>query len=144
MKKLFSFAAASLITLTSFGPIASAAELRVDVNNIQTVTGSLYISVYQDELGFKTNSNFVKREKVIVDKNRLDINMGDLPAGEYAVRIYQDVNNNGQMDFHGMLPNEPYGSSGSSNNSKEVAPPSFSDAKFTLDKARTISIDLLK
>lgn len=144
MKKTFPVAAASLIALASIAPIASAAELRVDINNIQDVTGSLYISVYQDELGFKTNSNFVKREKVVVDNNRVEINLGDLPAGEYAIKVYQDVNNNGKMDFHGMLPNEPYGSSGSNTNTKNVAPPNFSDAKFTLDKAQTISIELLK
>lgn len=144
MKKCFITATVSLFALICISSNASAAELKVDVSNIQEVSGSLYISVYQDELGFKTNSNFVKREKIVVDKNRIKINLGDLPAGEYAIKVFQDVNNNGKMDFHGMLPNEPYGSSGTGGNNKDVAPPDFSDARFTLDTAQTISVELLK
>ncbi|PUA26680.1 MAG: hypothetical protein B0W54_23360 [Cellvibrio sp. 79] len=141
MKKYLSFIASTSFLLAAFSPNLSAAELTVDVSNIQQVQGSLYISLYKDEQGFNANTNFVKREKVNVDKNTLQIKLGDLPAGDYALKTYQDVNDNGKLDFNGMLPSEPYGSS---SKSKELAPPGFTDAKFTLDSNRTIQIQLLK
>lgn len=141
MKKYLSFIASTSFLLAAFSPNLSAAELTVDVSNIQQAQGSLYISLYKDEQGFNANNNFVKREKVTIDKNILQVKLGDLPVGEYALKVYQDVNDNGKMDFNGMMPAEPYGSS---SKSKELAPPGFTDAKFTLDKSRTIEIQLLK
>lgn len=148
MKKYLQLITATAFALTVISPTLAAAELIVEVNNIQQVQGSLYVSLYNDEQGFNTNSNFVKREKVALDsqkisadKTTLQIKLGDLPAGDYALRAYQDVNDNGKLDFHGMLPVEPFGSS---SKSKELAPPGFTDAKFTLDKNQTIQIHLLK
>ncbi len=141
MKKYLPFITCTSFLVAFLSPTLSAAELIVKVNNIQQVQGSLYISLYNDEQGFNTNNNFVKREKITIDKNTLQVKLGDLPAGDYALKAYQDVNNNGKMDFNGMLPAEPYGFS---SKSKELAPPGFTDAKFTLDKNQTIQIQLLK
>ncbi len=141
MKKYLPFITCTSFLVAVLSPTLSAAELIVEVNNIQQVQGSLYISLYNDEQGFNTNNNFVKREKITIDKNTLQVKLGDLPAGDYALKAYQDVNNNGKMDFNGMLPAEPYGSS---SKSKDLAPPGFTDAKFTLDKNQTIQIQLLK
>lgn len=135
-----------LIALSAlFASLASnnlfAAELLVTVDNIKDIQGSLYVSVYKDDAAFNTNSNFVKREKVSVDKASIKIKLGDLPAGEYAVKAFHDVNDNGEMDFNGMLPAEPYGSS---SKKSEMGPPSFSDAKFALEKDQKVKVSLLR
>ncbi|GGY77839.1 hypothetical protein GCM10011613_23030 [Cellvibrio zantedeschiae] len=137
--KLF-IASASLMALLVSTNL-SAAELIVEVENIQDIKGTLYFSLYKDEKGFNANENFVARQRVSVDKKTVQVNFGDVPAGEYAVKAYQDVNDNGKMDFNGAMPAEPYGTS---SKSKEIAPPSFTSAKFTLDKNQKVQVNLLK
>lgn len=141
MQKYLQLIAGTSLVCALISPSLLAAELTVEVNNIQQIQGSLYISLYKDEQGFDANSNSVKREKISIDKASHQITLGDVPAGDYALRVYQDVNDNGKMDFNGMLPAEPFGSS---SKSTELAPPSFGDAKFTLDKNQKIQIQLLK
>lgn len=136
--KLF-IATASLLT-AFVSTNLFAAELIVEVDNIQEVKGSIYLSLYKDEKSFDANSNFVARQKATVDKKTVRINLGDLPAGDYAIKAYHDVNNNGRMDFNGPMPEEPFGTS---SKSKEMAPPNYQDAKFTLDKNQLIKIHLM-
>jgi uncharacterized protein (DUF2141 family) len=117
-----------------------AAELVVVVDNIKEIKGSLYISAYNQKESFDANENYLSRKKISVDKNTLTINLGELPAGDYAIKCYQDVNDNGKIDMNGMgIPNEPYGSSGKSS---YFGPPSFSDAKFALENNKTLQIHL--
>ncbi len=142
MKKVKHIIAAASFLTAFISPSLLAAELVVVVDNIKEVQGSLYVSLYNKEASFDSNENAVKREKVSVDKTTITLNLGDLPAGEYAVKAYQDVNDNGKIDFTTMgPPSEPFGSS---SKSKELAPSSYKDAKFTLDKNLQIQVHLLK
>lgn len=132
-------AATSLLTALISSSVF-AAELVVTVDNIKEIKGSLFISIYNQEKGFDENENYLARKKISVDKNALIINLEDLPAGNYAIKCYQDVNDNGKFDTNGMgIPNEPYGSSGKSS---FFGPPSFSDAKFSLENNKSLQIHL--
>jgi uncharacterized protein (DUF2141 family) len=63
-----------------------------------------------------------------------------LPAGKYAVAVFQDIDNNNKLDrWLGLLPKEPYGFS---NNVGKYGPASFDNAAFDLTKDKTISIQL--
>ena len=141
MKRVKQIIATASLLAAFISPSLLAAELVVVVDNIKDVQGSLYVSLYNKEASFDSNENAVKRQKVSVDKTTMSVNLGDLPAGEYAVKAYQDVNNSGAMDFNGPMPAEPFGSS---SKSKELAPPNYKDAKFTLDKNLQVQVHLLK
>ena len=141
MKHYLPLISATAFALTITGPNLFAAELTVEVTNIQPIQSTLYISLYKDAQGFNANNNFVRREKINVDKNTTQLILNDLPAGDYALKAFQDVNNNGKMDFDGIRPAEPYGSS---SNSTEFAPPNFLDARFTLDKDQKVKVQLQK
>lgn len=142
MKKVKHIIATASLLAAFISPSLLAAELVVVVDNIKDVQGSLYVSLYNKEASFDSNENAVKRQKVSVDKTTMSVNLGDFPAGEYAVKAYQDVNENGKIDFSGMgAPSEPFGSS---SKSKELAPPKYNDAKFTLDKNLQVQVHLLK
>lgn len=140
MRKYFQSLTKVPLMLVIFSPNLPAAELVTEFN-IRQIQGTLYISLYKDVQGFNANNNFVKREKVSVDKNTIHVKFADLPAGEYALKAYQDVNDNGKLDFNGMIPAEPFGSS---SKSKELTPPDFTDAKFTLNKNLKLQIQLLE
>lgn len=140
MKTLKRTIATASFFIACFSPTVFAAELIAVVDNIKDIKGSLIISVYNQEKSFDANENYISRQKINVDKNTLTIAFGDLPAGNYAIKCYQDVNNNGKIDLSGMgIPEEPFGSSGKST---FFGPPSYSDAMFLLDSNKTLKIHL--
>jgi len=140
MKKYKYIIALGLFSLLGSSSLM-AAELVVSVENIKKIEGSLYLSLYKSQDDFDTNNNAVKRQKVTVDTSTQKINLGDVQPGDYAVKVFHDINDNGKFDFGSSgMPAEPYGSS---SQSKELAPPSFKDAKFALDKNQQVQVYLI-
>lgn len=66
-----------------------------------------------------------------------------LPAGDYAVSVYQDVNKNGKMDknFFGA-PTEPYAFS--RNYKPTIRAPKFNEVKINMNSDRKINISLIQ
>ncbi|WP_298953906.1 DUF2141 domain-containing protein [uncultured Nonlabens sp.] len=64
----------------------------------------------------------------------------NIPAGEYAIMVLHDKNGNNQMDFTDQgMPHEAYGMS---NNPMSYGPPSWNDAKITIENDKEIAIRL--
>ena len=65
-----------------------------------------------------------------------------LEAGEYAVSLYQDENENGKLDVGKLvpIPTEKYGFS--NNPSTTFGPPKFEDCRFKLEENMHIIIEL--
>ena len=65
----------------------------------------------------------------------------DLPAGDYALAVFQDIDSDGKIDKNMIgIPKEPYGFS---NNIKpRLSAPPFEKAKFRLDTDKTLTITL--
>lgn len=115
---------------------AHATILRVVATNVKSDEGSFIVWVYQDAdtwLGDKWRTQKV----VKVAGNRSDGTISveiALPPGEYALSVFQDVNDDGKLarNFIG-IPKEP---AGLSNNLRpKFGPPRFKDAKFTVGDA---------
>jgi uncharacterized protein (DUF2141 family) len=69
------------------------------------------------------------------------INIADLEAGRYALRIFQDLNGNGKLDTGWMgIPSEPYGFS--NNAMGRFGPPSLADQLFYFDGKTPVDIAL--
>jgi uncharacterized protein (DUF2141 family) len=110
---------------------AGEANLRVVATNVKTDQGKLYVWVY-DKKDDWLSDRYRTQKSVAVAGNRT----GDkvtvellLPAGEYALSIFQDVNDDGKLErnFIGM-PKEP---AGLSNNLRpKFGPPKYKDAAF--------------
>ena len=70
------------------------------------------------------------------------VQLPDLAPGEYAVALYQDVNDNGKMDT--LLFGTPSERTGASNNAPgNFGPPQYEAARFTMaadDKALAIEL----
>lgn len=129
--------------LTSLAsPSLFAEELVAVISNIKDVKGSLYISLYDKEANFLSNENPVARKKVSVDATTMNVSLGDLPPGEYALKAYHDENDNGKIDFSSTgAPSEAFGSSSAS---KELAPATYKEAKFDFSKSQKVNINLLR
>ncbi len=92
-------------TATVFGQSAS---LEVIVTNIREVKGSIRASVFNEK------SSFLKKEyqgKVAkVNGESMTLSFENLPAGEYALSVIHDENENGELDSNFMgIPKEGFG-----------------------------------
>lgn len=123
-KKLKLAATASLLC---FGT-AHATDLVVEVNNVTAKSGTVYVSLFNNENGFPREGRF-KGEALRPVSNSLVSIFKDLPDGMYAVSVFHDVNGDGKLKTNGLgIPVEPLAFS---NNARGIdGPPKFSDASF--------------
>ena len=109
--------------------------LVIKINDISVIKGKLYIAVYNSKESFDKKSA-IKSGHVDVKNNEETLSFS-LPKGEYAIMLYQDLNNNKKLDALFSIPIEPYGVS---NNIKGF--PSFDKAKFPFDRNKIININI--
>ena len=117
----------------------SAQELTLEVKGIKKTVGHLYGAIYN------TEDSFMKKPlatfSMPVDSNTLTIPCNGLPAGTYAITLFQDENDNGKLDTAAV--GQPLEKIGFSNNAKAVmGPPSFNKCKFDLEKDKVMVINL--
>lgn len=119
---------------------AQAFELVLVVDSITNPSGALMVSLADSEASFTDKTAAFKALKVPITQTTERINLPDVPAGDYAIKLYQDENNNGRLDVNVLgIPKEGYGFS---NNGGAMGQPAFKEAKFTVRENTTITIHL--
>jgi len=121
-----------------------AADLIVNISNIEAKQGKIRIALYNHAKDFPEGQKYFRGEELTADKENLSIIFKNLPAGRYAVALMQDYNENGILDrnFFGM-PTEPYGFS--QRDSGETGQPSFDQAALSITQEnQTIHVKLVK
>lgn len=117
-----------------------AHDLVLTVDKITQIKGSMMIALYNSNTNYKSDTNIFAGEKVSVTAKTLKVTFSNLPSGEYAIKLYQDENNNGKIDTNLIgIPTESYGFS---NNGGHMGQPSFDEAKVTLNANSAINIHL--
>ena len=105
MKKFFFFSALVLCTTALF---ATDIEATIEITNVQPKTGTLFVAVFDSQEALKKN-NPITGLKLETNGNTITA-LVTLPAGEYYVSAYQDLNNNGKLDTNFIgIPKEPVG-----------------------------------
>ncbi len=108
-------------------------DLRIVATNVQSDAGKLYVWVY-DRKDDWLSDRYRTQKVVTIAGNRVGDRVSVellLPAGEYALSIFQDVDDDGKLkrNFIG-IPKEP---AGLSNNARpRFGPPKYQDAVFTV------------
>jgi uncharacterized protein (DUF2141 family) len=146
-KKLISFSVTSL-ALSAISALsiilllsqhAVAADLTVNISDIEQGKGHVLVGLYTSEEEYKSGkASFHSKVKAVNGKEIAVFE--NLPDGEYAIKIYQDENDNNKMDFNMMgIPKEGYGFS---NNVGMFGAPEYKEAKFIVKENTVIEIDL--
>lgn len=118
------------------------AQLKINVSNLEAIKGAIYIALYNSEDNFLLHEKALRKSIVPVESKSVEFTIKDLPEGEYAVTLFHDEDNNGNLTTLFGIPKEPYGFS---NNAKGgiMGPPTYAEAKFNyLGKPQEISITL--
>jgi uncharacterized protein (DUF2141 family) len=130
-------AAAALVPLDS----AQALDLRVEVRQVQPGTGPVMGALYAESDPWMKTPRQGLTATPVTDGGPTVLVFRDLPAGRYALSLYQDLNGNGVLDRNPLgIPREPYGFSRDAMG--RMGPPSFGDAAVEVKADTTVVITL--
>jgi uncharacterized protein (DUF2141 family) len=120
----------------------SPVKLQVEITNVKTAKGKLMIGIYKPDDKFGEGKPGFS-EIIEVKSAGSQKAFFELEPGKYALAVYHDLNNNGELDKNFVgIPKEPYGFS------KDFRPkfsaPSFEDCTFevTSEAAQKIAVRL--
>lgn len=122
--------------LISMTALAQNPALKVHIKGFESNKGMLMLEVLTPQ------KKSVKRLVQPIINKQVVIELNDLSAGQYSVRVFHDENDNRKLDT-GLfgIPKEAWGMS---NNVKAVmGPPDFNESLFWLKEDKTLEI-LLK
>jgi uncharacterized protein (DUF2141 family) len=107
--------------------------LSIHISGISKIKGSLFIAIFRATDDFPVFGKQFKGIVKEVEGKSQNYTFDNLPEGEYALAIYQDVNRNKILDKNLLgIPTEIYGFS--NNARRNFSAPSFQEAKFKLNK----------
>ncbi len=125
------------------GPISAFAQYKlvVKVKNIKQTEGTVRVALFNSEDTFPDKA--FQGKSVKANGSEVSIEFASLPAGEYALSVYHDANDNGELDKNFMgIPREGFGFG--NNAMGTFGPPSFEKAKFKLSSESTSHEIVLK
>lgn len=142
----FIFALIFVALFTSFsGEDNLTSNLKVRIEGIDKIEGRIGILVFNKSVGFPESGHTAFREmEVEVTSETMEVDLGSLPVGKYAIALIHDRNSNKTLDknFFG-LPKEPFGFSNI--DKLTFGPPSFKEASIDLkNKNEVTKIKLLE
>ncbi len=132
--------AAALLLLTAAPALAGPDDASV-VLTFETGarTGSVMVALYDSEAGYEGGAAVA--QAMVPASGPVVARFENLPAGDYAVKAFHDVDGDGQMDKNPFgLPTEPYAFS--NNAVGNMGPARWDRARFPVsgETAQTISI----
>lgn len=116
-------------------------EVILQISELEAAKGSLRVAVFDKETHFLDSENAVLRQVFPVKtNNKTEIKLKGLKPGYYAVAIFHDINDNGELDcnFFG-IPKEPYAFSNDAGSKWKK--PTFQEARLYI-KPDGLSIPL--
>lgn len=118
--------------------------LMVEVQNIDQEKGMIWLGIYRSEEEFLIKEKCILIGKEVQKGQVMELQVDDLPYGDYAFALFHDENNNGVMDQNLIgIPSEPFAFSRKPPSRFRL--PTFEEVKFNFQqKTMTISAPLKK
>ncbi|BDX04789.1 DUF2141 domain-containing protein [Planctobacterium marinum] len=135
-RKIASYAAIA----TLYSGSLMAANVHLDITDIAALNGEILVVLYDSPEDYSQSGAPLVSRKIPASAETVSTAFQDLPAGDYAIKLFHDENSNGQLDTNMMgLPKEGYGFS---NNAGRFGPASYEEAKFSVTEDTQITIKL--
>lgn len=128
-----------LFTATFVRPVTAQHSLDVVVKNIKKTEGTVRVAIFTNENDFLKNA--YQGKSVKASGSTVTVSFEGLPSGSYAISIFHDENDNGELDTNFMgIPKE--GFAFGNNAMGTFGPPSFDRSKVELTEKTTQEISL--
>lgn len=114
-------------------PAAFAADVTVTVPNVESTEGVVRVFICSEKEFLGNTCKYKKASRAM--EGKMTFTIKNVPNGTYAIEIYQDSNENGQIDFGflGLIPEEGYGFS---KLGRIYSEPKFAEAAIQVDKPK--------
>ncbi|MBA4851945.1 DUF2141 domain-containing protein [Emticicia sp. BO119] len=126
--------------ITTFSFAQSKYSVTVVVKGMQQRHGKIYASITNDTNAFPRGGGIKSAIAEVTPEGEMSLKFDNVLEGKYAIVLYQDLNDNKQLDMNGEMPAEPFGFS---NVTMLMGPPSFEQCAFDLNENKTIAIGLM-
>lgn len=119
-----------------------AGDLKLNMHGSGIDGKNLYVAVHSSVQGFLAKDDKTIKSAVVAKTDTTELVIANIPAGEYAVAVFADMNGNGVLDSNFVgIPREPVGISRDAKG--KFGPPKFVDAAFKMgDGVTALSIEL--
>lgn len=139
-------ALSSLVFLNSFAPkneIRQDKSFTLVITNVKNTQSTIHIGFYGENTDFPTQKKHSFAKQFIPDKSgEITISWNDIPEGDYALAVYQDLNNSDKMETNLFgYPKEPFGFS--NNFMSKVRAPKFKECKIHISNGSKHQINLI-
>lgn len=120
---------------------AHSADLVIDVDGIEQSKGEILVALYGQ------GDTWLRKpragQRVVATAGRTQVVFRDLPEGEYAAAVFQDLDGDGRLarNSHGM-PLEPWGFTNDA--AAPYGPPDYSAARIAVTAAGTNAVVRLR
>ena len=113
--------------------------IEVNMSGFDSNDGKAMVGLFVEEETFLRNPEQSLSASITDQKSRVIFT--NIPDGVYAVSVYHDENDNGEIDLlMGILPKED---TGTSNNPNTVmGPPKWEDAKFEVKNGELVTFEI--
>lgn len=119
----------------------SSATLHVEISNVSSTKGKLYVGIFRRKDKFPEITGKFKGFLVDPKTSVTSYTISDLPPDTYAVAVFHDKNKNNILDKNMLgVPTEEYGFS--NNARRTFSAPSFDEAAFELKSERKIKLEI--
>jgi len=109
-------------------------KFKLTIKGIEEAKGEVRIAMFNSEE--KYTKDPVYAVVMTVDEKECVWELESLPAGNYAIAVYHDKNENGKLDTNFLgIPKEDYGFS--NNARRKFGPAKWDDAKFRVEDTAT-------
>ncbi|GJM32019.1 MAG: hypothetical protein DHS20C18_10200 [Saprospiraceae bacterium] len=143
MIKAFLLLIIAFLFLNAESDHSTSGKLIIEVDNIRISEGMVWIGLYDSK------ENYLIQEQAIVEglkvnhTGKLFIEVPNLTYGNYALALFHDINNNGELDrnFFG-IPSEPYAFSQPLKTKWRL--PYFEEVRFSFQHSEQVLITKLK
>ena len=132
--KVLTFASTILFSTSIVDFPIENSTLNLSIQNINKAKGNIMVAIFEGEENFLKDDKAVASKIALVEKiGTLNLTFSNLPAGEYSVAVYHDVNDNKKLDTNLFcVPTEPYGFS--NNARSKWGAPKYKVARFQLNQ----------
>ena len=128
----------TFLVMGAFAAAESATDartpVRVELAGLVGASGKVFIAVYDNDDDWLSDDVYMAQEVIIEDSRDGEMVSAELllPPGEYALTVFYDINDNGELDTNFIgIPKEPIAMS---NNAKmKFGPPKYEEALFKVD-----------
>ena len=129
----------TVMLLSGQGLAQAESEVRIELAGLQSVSGKIFIAVYNSRDTWLGDEAYTSKAVVIDEAREGELVTASmlLPQGDYAITVFYDVNDNGELDANFIgIPREPIALS---NNARaKFGPPKYDDAVFTLGAEQVV------